>query len=441
MVGDKEKSGNGSTTTALSLSVYDRIQSPESAIKSMGMAIAASQMFGCESVHQGEVLALECMVRRCSPLSLATRYHIIGGKLSMKADEMLSEFRTRGGKHRVIDNTAERAAVLLILAGEERMFELTWEQASNEPFVYQGKEKDILPALLAGKKSTLSLKAKYATPRSRKQMLWARVISEGVRVMCPEVNSGQYTPEEVSDFTGVELSEDPNVIEAEFTVVPVSEAVADQPGVGGATTETVVTTNLADAVTDNATPIVTDGVAGVQYATSDQLETFELLIAQLNVTPTDRDKILQKRSVNSPRSLTVDQIREINTTLSNKIQKIQDQKSEEEKRKEREAIQAVEANHAQRLSESEQQAAEMSVVSDDLEAAVKAELQKLKQVQQAEYAAIINLIKAATPSGKIKGMSTRNAKEMLQHMQAGTAAKFIAKYTGESKLDGDPIPF
>ncbi len=434
MVGDSPNSeGSGGA-----LALYKRIANPMDAIKVMGNTIWKSQMLGEVNLEQAELIAWECLARNMPLLSFGMRYHIIKGKLSMKSDIMLAEFHRQGGVSKIIERTPERASVQMVTKNDSQTFSFTWEEAQNEPYIYEGKESAVVAALLGGKKKTLTIKPKYATPRSRMQMLWARVVSDGVRAMMSEVNGGYYTPEEVDDFE--DDGSPSNTIVGEFTVVPAAE-VADQPGMGGAATETVVTTILADAAADNVKPIVTDGVDGIQYATGDQTETFELLIAQLNVTPNDRDKILQKRAVNSPRSLTVDQIREINTTLSNKIQKIQDQKSEEEKRKEREAIQAVEANHAQRLSESEQQAAEMSVVSDELEAAVKAELQKLKQVKREECDAIIALIQAATPSGKIKGMSTRNAKEMLQHMQAGTAAKFIAKYTGELKLDSDPIPF
>ena len=47
------------------------------------------------------------------------------------------------------------------------------------------------------------LKAKYSTPRARMQMLWARCVSDGVRVVAPECVQGIYTPEETSDFVEV----------------------------------------------------------------------------------------------------------------------------------------------------------------------------------------------------------------------------------------------
>ena len=42
---------------------------------------------------------------------------------------------------------------------------------------------------------------RYPTPWQRKKMLWARVISDGVHTMAPEVATGIYTPEELDDTT------------------------------------------------------------------------------------------------------------------------------------------------------------------------------------------------------------------------------------------------
>jgi hypothetical protein len=78
---------------------------------------------------------------------------------------------------------------------------LTWEELAKEPVPYGAKgvtEADIIAMLAAGK--TPPLKAKYATPRSRATMLFARLVSASIRVLCPEVNFGMYTEEEVEDI-------------------------------------------------------------------------------------------------------------------------------------------------------------------------------------------------------------------------------------------------
>lgn len=181
------------------LSIYDRFEKPGQVIDQLGKAIFNSQMFGAENIYQGQILALECASRRSPPMTLTERYHIIHGRLTMKSDAMLADLRARGGTHRIVERSPERAAVEITLDGQSCMFALTWDEARQEPFVYVGKESTVVQKLEAGKTDDLVVKNKYATPRSRSQMLWARVVSDGVRAMAPEVVAGYYTPEEVTD--------------------------------------------------------------------------------------------------------------------------------------------------------------------------------------------------------------------------------------------------
>ena len=128
---------------------------------------------------------MTCYSERKSPTEIARRYHIIDGRLSMKAGAMLADFRVRGGRHRIIERSPERAAIELTIDGQSQQFSFTWEEAKKEPFVY-------------GKNDTV--KTNYATPRIRMQMLWARVVSDSIEAMAPEIAYGVYTPEELSDF-------------------------------------------------------------------------------------------------------------------------------------------------------------------------------------------------------------------------------------------------
>ena len=180
------------------LAIYDRITDPLAAVKSLGLSIAQSGIFGTANNAQGEVLALECMSRGLAPFTLAERYNIIHNRLSMKAEAMLSVFNQRGGKHREISSTPDRAEIEVTLDGQTKRYSLTWEECRQEPFVYEGKETDVIKLLIAGKPPTF--KPKYATPRSRAQMMWARLVSDTIRKVMPSVNSGTYTPEEVDDF-------------------------------------------------------------------------------------------------------------------------------------------------------------------------------------------------------------------------------------------------
>lgn len=201
--------------SATAATVYDRIADPLDFINKFGGAIYRSRMFGCGTIEQGQVLAMACYCERMNPIQLTRTYHIIGGSITMKSEAMLAQLRLRGGSHEILSRTPEKAGIRLTTGtGRGRQtheFWFAWEEAQKEPFV---------------KDSRGGYKTNWATPRSRMQMLWARVVSDGVRAMMPEINSGLYTPEEADDFTGhtIDVAVEPAArqqqqaqVEAEFT--------------------------------------------------------------------------------------------------------------------------------------------------------------------------------------------------------------------------------
>ncbi len=182
-------------TNATAIAVYSRMPDTTLAVQFLGNSIAKSGMFGCSSVEQGHVMALECLTTGVPPLTMAKRYHVINNQLSMRADFMLAEFHRRGGSSKWVERSAEVAHLKLSKPGTDAQdFRLSWEDAQKEPFPYKGNEAAIIEMLAKGQKP--ALKAKYATPRSRMQMLAARVVSDAIRAIMPEVNEGRYTPEE-----------------------------------------------------------------------------------------------------------------------------------------------------------------------------------------------------------------------------------------------------
>lgn len=161
-------------------------------IKTIGNAFAVSGMFGCKNAEAGMVLAMTCMMEGRPPTEIARRYHLIEGKLSMKAGAMIADFRTaHGGTHRVIKRDHESATIELSKDGETKQFSISWDQIKDEPFT---------------KDRNGNTKANYATPRARMQMMWARLVSDSIEAFCPEVSYGIYTPEEVSDFPELGIS-------------------------------------------------------------------------------------------------------------------------------------------------------------------------------------------------------------------------------------------
>jgi len=203
------------------LSAYDKIDDVSSFVASFGKAISDSKMFGCHNVAQGQVLAMACVAERMNPVELTRRYHIIGGNLSMKSDAMLAEFRRRGGDHTMITRTPDEAEIELRVGkgrgAKVQRFKFTWDEAKNESYVYMKDGK--------------TLKDNWSTPRRRMQMLWARLTSDSVRVMMPEVNAGQYTPEELGETVAeAETEAAPgDEIDASYTVIaePVATSAAE----------------------------------------------------------------------------------------------------------------------------------------------------------------------------------------------------------------------
>jgi hypothetical protein len=112
------------------------------------------------------------------PGSVAADYHIIQGRASLKADSMLARFQQSGGRVEWHDHTNEKvSATFTHPAGGS--LRIDWDMARAKA------------AGLGGKDNWRSY------PR---QMLRARVISEGVRATFPAVLNGMYTPEEVQEF-------------------------------------------------------------------------------------------------------------------------------------------------------------------------------------------------------------------------------------------------
>lgn len=209
---------------------------PLAAVTTIGQAIARSQMFGCENESQGMVMALHCMVKGADPLSLVQSYHLMHGRLTLKAEEMLARV-ARFGDYEIVERSPDAAEIVVKYNGRTWRERFTWEEAKLEPFVYNGKPKEIMPLLLAGKFDKLTFSTNYATPRRRMQHLWARVVSDAVRAVAPDLLGGAYTPQEMHQAliddgkipASTPLADDYQGAEAEFEVKPEPAPEAPEP--------------------------------------------------------------------------------------------------------------------------------------------------------------------------------------------------------------------
>lgn len=257
---------------ASSLTVYGNVPNTLDLINSMGVAIAKSRLLGCENEDQGRVIAMTCIVRGVDPLTLAQKFDIIKGKLAMKAANMLAEFRMLGGRHKILERSPDACAITLSLGGESETFRITWDEISTEDYV---KTKD-------GK-----LKDNYSSPRRRMQMMWARLISDAVRAMAPEVNAGVYTPEEVGDY------QDATIIDAE--VVPAAASV---------TRDTVGQAPQSDTFASQPGPAF---AAAENLATGEQINTLNELFKALQVPADKQTEAIRKRGAKDMGDLTEEQ--------------------------------------------------------------------------------------------------------------------------------------
>jgi hypothetical protein len=190
------------------LSLFTNVSDPVGAAMQLGEAFAASGMFGCTKPAQGAILALQCLTSGLTPFEVTQTYHLLDGKLSMKADAMLGRFVAAGGKVIWVTRTSERVKARWIYRDNDREMEVTMQEL-------------VASGVALGKGG--ELKDNYK--RHPRQMLTARLISEAVRLLAPDVVSGVYTPEEVSDFTPAPVER----VAAAQVVAPVAELPQADP--------------------------------------------------------------------------------------------------------------------------------------------------------------------------------------------------------------------
>jgi len=154
-------------------------------IQQLAQAVVAGGLFGVKTQEQALSLMLLAQAEGIHPMIAARDYNIIDGKPALKADAMLARYQHSGGKisWKEMNDTCV-IGVFSHPAGGTVTIDWTMERARV--------------AGLGGK----AMWTKY--PR---QMLRARVISEGIRATFPSGIVGVHTPEEVMDF---DIDNDPN---------------------------------------------------------------------------------------------------------------------------------------------------------------------------------------------------------------------------------------
>lgn len=154
---------------------------PVSDMERMAIAVAKSNLFGMKTPEQALALMAIAQAEGLHPAMAIQQYHIVQGRPAMRADAMLARFQAAGGRVEWTEYTDKRvAAKFSHQAGGTVEVDWTQERAKA--------------AGLLNKENWKSY------PR---QMLRARVISEGVRTVFPGATGGQYVVEEIQDAVDV----------------------------------------------------------------------------------------------------------------------------------------------------------------------------------------------------------------------------------------------
>lgn len=222
----KKSSNNKMSNTQLTTQVNTQVALGDMQV--MANAIVKSGLFGMKTPDQALALMIVATAEGRHPGSVASDYHIIQGRASLKADSMLARFQQSGGRVEWHDHTNEKvSATFSHPAGGS--LRIDWDMPRAKA------------AGLGGKDNWKSY------PR---QMLRARVISEGVRATFPAVLNGMYTPEEVGEFDA------PRPVRS-VKIEPVVEVKAEP---------------VAEIVAVTATPVIEAEVVSNDTSWADELE-------------------------------------------------------------------------------------------------------------------------------------------------------------------------
>lgn len=158
---------------------------PVSDVERMARAVASSKLFGVKSPDEALALMLIAQAEGRHPASAANDYNIIQGRPAKKADAMLRDFLSAGGKVQWLElcDTVAEATFSHPAGGTVT---ISWNMARAKAAGLGGKD----------------MWAKY--PR---QMLRSRVVSEGIRTVFPGATSGMYVPEEIEDKPATQVRE------------------------------------------------------------------------------------------------------------------------------------------------------------------------------------------------------------------------------------------
>lgn len=150
------------------------------AMQNIGKILANSRMLKLKNVEQGAAVVFASICENTNPLQLMREYHIMDdGGLSMRADAMLAKFNAAGGKHKWVKDGDD---------GQEAVLRLT----------FAGETTDVRYTIEHAKQAGL-VRDKGNWTKNPGEMLRARCVSKGVRMVSPGIVAGIYCPEDFAE--------------------------------------------------------------------------------------------------------------------------------------------------------------------------------------------------------------------------------------------------
>lgn len=269
------------------LAIVQKLDNPMVFCKEM--ALAAAGLCGCRNEEEGAAVNMVCLMRGIDYIEFQETYHMIKGKPSKRSDRMLVEFRARGGKYTIEERSCDRAAITMEYDGNVLSTEYTWEQAQQDRWPWKDHRNH-----------DEGLKDNWSTPSDRKAMLWARLVSDTTKAICPEVAAGVYTPEEVMDMEPGPVPEKRNA----------NKSAAEVAAEGVVVSATVVDDKPVKEPESTA-----EAKVEVDTQDTEVQDRLKSMFSELGIPHEEQVKALNKRGVNSVRSLRDDQCNEIIANL------------------------------------------------------------------------------------------------------------------------------
>lgn len=175
-------------------------------IDTVGTAFAQGGLPGCKGAGQGKALALTCLMEGLTPLQFMLQFHLLDGKPTKQATTLLAEFEAAGGETTWQD-----------LGDSGKEAKARWKYKHHDLVISYTKAE--AEAQVGGKLNKEGSNYK----KNIGSMLRARLITKALRIVCPAVIAGIYTPEELGhDEYNIETSTQP--IDVDYTVTPTPQA-------------------------------------------------------------------------------------------------------------------------------------------------------------------------------------------------------------------------